>query len=258
MNVGWCIKSTKGVPKAPWSFRASACAQPHPNPHPNFLFQHQPQPHRFLKALWLVALLVIRVMSSYPSGWYPTTSSSSPSFNLFIPYTSSYSRDTHEMYNELGFILRPSKSTTPSPTATTKSKSSFKSLGSSFNLTKSRSYVNEMVRRLLKHTQLSAPSGHQVAFPIDKRRVAIAWPYTPHPSQYSDQSCSVPCLTRANSYAIYFKVHCTPQTEHHNNKKTVYLGIARLKIGTTTLISNYKFSGFRPGLSTPCIHCCRN
>lgn len=118
-------------------------------------------------------------MTAYPSGWYPTTSSSSPSFNLFIPYTSSYSRETHEMYNELGFILRPSKSTTPSPSTTTNSKSSFTSLGSSFSLTKSRSYVNEMVRRLLKHTQLSGPSGHQVAFPIDKRRVAIAWPYSP-------------------------------------------------------------------------------
>ncbi|KAF8812551.1 hypothetical protein BYT27DRAFT_7182995 [Phlegmacium glaucopus] len=70
--------------------------------------------------------------ASYPSGWYPTTSSSSPSINIFIPYSSSYSRETHEMYSELGFILRPSK-TISSPTSTCNSKSS---LGS-----KSRSSV---------------------------------------------------------------------------------------------------------------------
>ena len=115
-------------------------------------------------------------MTTYSSGWYPTTSSSSPSINIFIPCSSSYSRETHEMYNELGFILRPSK-TIPNSRTTTKSKSS---LGSSFKLTKSRSYVNEMVGRLLRHSQLSWPSVRRVALPpIDKPRVAIVWPYSP-------------------------------------------------------------------------------
>ena len=153
MFVSWRVKSTKALPNPPWFF--SLPSHHHtPTSSLNFLTYTTP----ISKALSLVALLVI--MSTYSSGWYPTTSSSSPSINFFIPYTSSSSRETHEMYNELGFILRPSR-TTPSPTTTTKPKYSF------------MSYVNEVVRHILGQTQLSGPSEHQVAFPIDKR-VAIA------------------------------------------------------------------------------------
>ncbi|CAA7259870.1 unnamed protein product [Cyclocybe aegerita] len=44
--------------------------------------------------------------SSY--SFFPTTASSTPSFNLFIPSSAASSRETHEMYQEFGFILRPS------------------------------------------------------------------------------------------------------------------------------------------------------
>ncbi|KAF8165238.1 hypothetical protein B0H34DRAFT_793649 [Crassisporium funariophilum] len=64
---------------------------------------------------------------------FPTTYSASQSFNLFIPSNSSSSRDTHEMYEELGFILRPSNSQASSrnsqkssKTSSTKSRSSLR------------------------------------------------------------------------------------------------------------------------------------
>lgn len=170
-------------------------------------------------------------MASYSSGWYPTTSSSSPSINLFIPYTSSQSRETHEMYNELGFILRPSKITPPPSTTTDSSKSSFKSLGSSFTLAKSRSYVNEMVRRFLGYPQLSAP-------------VTIEWPYSPS-SQCSAQALLHSSQPLRHTYTSS-SLECTIQTEHLKN--CIIPEPHASKIGTT-LIFNYKFSGFRPGLS---------
>lgn len=152
-------------------------------------------------------------MTAYTSGWYPTTSSSSPSINIFIPCSSSYSRETHEMYNELGFILRPSKAI-PSPT-TTKSKLS---LGSSFKLTKSRSYLNEMVRRILRHSQLSGPSGRRLAFPIDKRRVAIVWPYSESVSPSSQMFFSAASLEPTYIHMLSSSLECTLKTEHLKNR----------------------------------------
>lgn len=73
-------------------------------------------------------------MTANPSGWYSTAgTSSSPSIK---PYSSSYSRETHDMYNELGVILCPSK-IIPSST-NSKSKSL---LGSNSKLSKTMSYV---------------------------------------------------------------------------------------------------------------------
>lgn len=179
--------------------------------------------------------------SAYSSGWYPTTSSSSPSINIFIPYSSSYSRETHEMYNELGLILRPSKTIT-SPTTTSKSKSS---LGSSFKLTKSRSY--EMIRRFLRHYQLSGPSGRQVALPIDKPRVVLVWPYSPVWVR------NVLHFEPPMHHLFRWNAHPKP-----NISKAAYLRTARLKIGTTftTFISNYINSDL--DFPWPYIHCSRN
>ncbi|KDR83627.1 hypothetical protein GALMADRAFT_235922 [Galerina marginata CBS 339.88] len=66
---------------------------------------------------------------------FPTTPSSGPSFNLFIPTSSISSRETHEMYEEFGFVLRPSnRQTTCGPT---------KSKSSKFSSTKSRSSLRK-------------------------------------------------------------------------------------------------------------------
>ncbi|KAF8974426.1 hypothetical protein BDZ97DRAFT_1911610 [Flammula alnicola] len=59
---------------------------------------------------------------------FPTTSSASPSFNLFIPSTAASSRETHEMYAELGFVFRPSNRQTSY--GSTKSNGSIKSKAS--------------------------------------------------------------------------------------------------------------------------------
>ncbi|KIM46073.1 hypothetical protein M413DRAFT_23859 [Hebeloma cylindrosporum] len=66
--------------------------------------------------------------------YYPTASSVSSSFNLFIPSSTASPRETHEMYQEFGFVLRPSNKQTVTSTgsksstltSSTKSRSSLR------------------------------------------------------------------------------------------------------------------------------------
>lgn len=177
-------------------------------------------PHRFLKST-LISRYHYSIMSCspYPSGWYPTTSSSSPSINLFIPYSSSSSRETHEMYSELGFILRPSK-TIPSPTTTVTQSKSKCSLSSS--LTKSRSFVMKWLG-----ASWDFPSGRQGYLTTSRwalvradRAAGIPWFYPSestraesrpsHSLQCSDQ----PCVMHHLLHGVYTRI------SHHISRHT--------------------------------------
>jgi hypothetical protein len=140
------------------------------------------------------------------------------------------------MYNELGFILRSSR-TTPSPTTTTKSKFSF------------MSYVNEMVRNFLGQTQLSGPSVHQVAFPIDKR-VAIAWPYYySFPIPLNILICPARCPASPEpTHTPYTSKSIGVHTPNRTSQDRIAQKSAKY---SHFQISNSKFSGFRPGLFPP-------
>ncbi|KAJ3512992.1 hypothetical protein NLJ89_g3208 [Agrocybe chaxingu] len=97
-------------------------------------------PARALRTL-TTTVMSYSATSSY--SFFPTAASSTPSFNLFIPSSAASSHETHEMYQEFGFILRPSSKQNQNRSVSASSTASSKASLSSSSSKSSRSSIRK-------------------------------------------------------------------------------------------------------------------